>query len=64
MSLEELLERQAGVVTLAQAMACGLSTDTVRRRTQDGRWTRLHPGVHLVGGHRLTGEARIWAASL
>ena len=63
-SLEELLERQAGVVTLTQAVACGLSADTVRRRTRDGRWTRLHPAVHLVGGHRLTGEARIWAASL
>ncbi len=56
-SLEELLERQAGVVTLTQAVACGLSADTVRRRTRDGRWTRLHPTVHLVGGHRLTGEA-------
>ena len=63
-SLEELLERQAGVVTLTQAVACGLSADTVRRRTRDGRWTRLHPAVYLVGGHRLTGEARVWAAWL
>ena len=57
-SLERLLERQAGVVTLAQAVAEGLSADTVRRRARDGRWTRLHPSVYLVGGHRLTGEAR------
>ena len=63
-SLKRLLERQAGVVTLTQAVACGLSADTVRRRTRDGRWTRLHPSVYLVGGHRLTGEARLWAASL
>jgi hypothetical protein len=63
-SLERLLERQAGVVTLAQAVACGLSPDTVRRRARDGRWTRLHPSVYLVGGHRLTGEARVWAAWL
>ena len=63
-SLEELLERQAGVVTLTQAVACGLSADTVRRRTRDGRWTRLHPTVYLVGGHRLTGEAQTWAAWL
>ncbi len=63
-SLERLLERQAGVVTLAQAVTCGLSADTVRRRARDGRWTRLHPSVYLVGGHRLTGEARTWAAWL
>jgi hypothetical protein len=63
-SLERLLERQAGVVTLGQAVECGLSADTVHRRTRDGRWTRLHPSVYLVGGHRLTGEARLWAAWL
>src|SRR5690348_12675938 len=63
-SLERLLERQAGVVTLRQAMGCGMSADTVRRRARDGRWTRLHPSVYLVGGHRLTGEARLWAAWL
>ena len=57
MSLEEVLERQAGVVTLAQAVAAGISPDTVQRRARDGRWTRLHPGVYLVGGHRLGGEA-------
>jgi very-short-patch-repair endonuclease len=63
-SLERLLERQAGVVTLAQAVAAGLSADTVRRRARDGRWGRLYPSVYLVGGHRLTGEARLWAAWL
>jgi very-short-patch-repair endonuclease len=63
-SLERLLERQAGVVTLAQAMACGMSRDTVRRRVRDHRWEQLYPRVHLVGGHRLTGESRVWAAWL
>ena len=63
-SLERLLERQAGVVTLRQAVSCGMSADTVRRRARDGRWRRLHPSVYLAGGHRLTGEARTWAAWL
>jgi very-short-patch-repair endonuclease len=31
---------------------------------RDGRWRRLHPGVVLVGGHRLTDEARVRAAWL
>ncbi|WP_161631648.1 type IV toxin-antitoxin system AbiEi family antitoxin domain-containing protein [Pseudonocardia asaccharolytica] len=64
MRLEHLVERQAGVLTLAQALACGMSADTVQRRVRDGLWTRLHPRAHLVGGHRLTDEARVWAAWL
>ena len=64
MSLDRLLERQAGVVGLAQATACGMSRDTVRRRVRNGRWEPLHPRVYLVGGHRLTDEARLWAAWL
>ena len=63
-TLDRLLERQAGVVTLAQAVACGTSADTVRRRVRDHRWWALHPRVYLVGGHRLTDEARLWAAWL
>jgi very-short-patch-repair endonuclease len=63
-SLGELLVRQAGVITLAQAESCGLSAATVHRRVRDGTWRRLHPRVYLVGGHRLTDEARVRAAWL
>jgi very-short-patch-repair endonuclease len=63
-SFERLVARQAGVVSLAQAVAAGMSPDTVQRRVQQGRWSRLHPGIYLVGGHRLTPEARIRAAWL
>jgi very-short-patch-repair endonuclease len=62
--LEHLLARQAGVITRSQAIACGLSADTVRRRVQSGAWRELHPCVYLVGGHRLTSEARVRAAWL
>jgi hypothetical protein len=41
-----------------------MSADFVQRRAADGAWTRLHPAVYLVGGHRLTDEARLWAAWL
>jgi hypothetical protein len=61
-AFEELVARQAGVVTLAQAAAHGYSGDRVRRRVREGRWRRLYPGVVLLGGHRLTDEARVWAA--
>jgi very-short-patch-repair endonuclease len=63
-SLERLLSRQAGVVTLAQALSCGMSADTVRRRVRTGRWHELYPCVFLVGGHRLSDEARVRAAWL
>ena len=61
---EELVARQDGVVSLAQAAACGYSADRVQRRVREGRWRRLHPGVVLVGGHRLTDKARVRAAWL
>jgi very-short-patch-repair endonuclease len=64
MSLEALVEQQDGVVSLAQAVACGVSARTVRRWVQEGRWRRVRPTVFLVGGHRYTGEARIRAVAL
>jgi very-short-patch-repair endonuclease len=63
-SFERLVARQAGVVTLAQAVAAGMSAATVQRRVREGRWTRLHPRTYLVGGHRPTPEARVRAAWL
>jgi very-short-patch-repair endonuclease len=63
-SFERLVARQAGVVSLAQAVAAGMSPDTVQRRVREGRWSRLHPGIYLVGGHRRTDEAMIRAAWL
>jgi very-short-patch-repair endonuclease len=63
-SLEALVEQQAGVVSLGQAVACGMSARTVRRWVQEGRWRRVRPAVFLVGGHRYTDEARIRAVAL
>src|SRR3954454_13048222 len=63
-SWEELVSLQAGVVSLAQATAHGYSADRVQRWARAGRWRRLHPGVFLIGGHRLTDEARMRAAWL
>jgi very-short-patch-repair endonuclease len=61
---EELVARQDGVVSLAQAAAHGYSADRVQRRVREGRWRRLHPRVVLVGGHRLDDAARVRAAWL
>ena len=64
MSLDDLVRRQGGVVALRQAVVLGMSAATVQRRTREGTWERLHPAVYLVGGHRLTDEARVRAAWL
>lgn len=64
MDLDELLLRQAGVVSLHQAVAAGMSARTVQRRVASGAWRALHPRVYLAGGHRLTDEARIRAAAM
>jgi very-short-patch-repair endonuclease len=64
MTLDELLRAQAGVVTAAQARQCGMSARTISRRVGEGDWRVLHPRVYLVGGHRLTDEARVRAAWL
>lgn len=63
-TFHELLAAQDGVVSLAQAVAAGVPAPTVRRWTREGRLTRLHPGVHLAGGHRLTPAGRVRAAWL
>ena len=64
MALQDILAVQAGVVTLTQAVEAGMSAATVHRRARSGEWTRLYPRTYLVGGHRLTDEARVRAASL
>lgn len=64
MRLDDVLHRQAGLITLAQARACGISRDAVGRRVRSGAWHRVRPGVYLVAGHRRTDEVRIRAAML
>lgn len=61
-AFDELIARQAGVLSVTQAVAAGIPARTVQRRA--GTWRRLHPGVYLVAGHRLTDEARARAAVL
>src|SRR6185503_274794 len=62
--LVALLDRQAGVVSRAQALAAGLTPREIDRRLARRRWLPLHPRVYLVAGHPLTDEVRIRAAAL
>ncbi|MGH3875346.1 MAG: DUF559 domain-containing protein [Pseudonocardiaceae bacterium] len=49
MVIEELAESRDGVLTLDEAVRSGLTVRQVRHRVRTGRWTKLHPGVYLVG---------------
>lgn len=64
MPLERILQVQAGIVTGVQAIEAGLNPRTVQRRVSSGQWRELYPRVYLVGGHRLTDEAKVRAAWL
>ena len=62
--LAALLDRQAGVVGRAQALAAGLGPREVDRLLARRVWRPLHPRVYLAAGHPLTDEARVRAAAL
>ena len=64
MTIDRVLQRQAGVISRAQALAEGMSSATVSRRLARGQWVRLHPRVFLAADHPLTAEAQLRAACL
>lgn len=58
------LSRQYGVISRAQALAAGMSSQQVARRVTTGTWKRLHPGVYRLAGSPFTPHARLLAACL
>jgi very-short-patch-repair endonuclease len=60
--LDELVRQNDGVITLAQAIRCGLSEHAVIRRQRSGHWRRCGPGVYFVEDRPFTDAARIRAA--
>lgn len=64
MPIDHMVSRQGGVLSLAQAVALGMSARSVQRRVRSGAWDELYPRVYLVGGHRYSDEARVRAAWL
>src|SRR3954449_11264118 len=55
---------QDDVITLQQALACGLTRSAVRHRLQGGAWLRLFRGVFAVLPVRDEERARARAACL
>ncbi|AQA02454.1 hypothetical protein BVC93_08400 [Mycobacterium sp. MS1601] len=57
--IDEHLRCHDGVITLAQAMACGLSPSAVARRVRSGHWKRCGPSVFFADDRPFTTAARI-----
>jgi predicted transcriptional regulator of viral defense system len=57
--VDEYFRAQDGVITSAQARACGLSEAAMARRVRSGHWLRRSKGVYLASSHPLTDEARL-----
>jgi very-short-patch-repair endonuclease len=64
LDLVDLVTRQDGLITTAQAVRHGLDESVLRRRAREQGWGRVAPRVYLAAGHRLTSRARIRAAGL
>ncbi|GLZ48800.1 hypothetical protein Acsp06_49850 [Actinomycetospora sp. NBRC 106375] len=62
--LAALLRRQDGVISRAQALACGLSHAAVDHLLARGLWTLLWPCVYLSAAHARGPRVRVRAASL
>lgn len=62
--LAALLRRQDGVISRAQALACGLTRGAIEHRLARGLWLLLRPCVYLSAAHTLGPRARVRAASL
>jgi len=61
-----LLDRQDGVLSVAQLYGCGHTRDSVRRAVGSGRWQRILPGVVLLhdqspSRRQLVNAAALWA---
>lgn len=60
----DLLGRQRGIITRAQALEHGVSPQVLRGRVERGDWQRLYPGVYAAFSGEVAWEQRAWAAVL
>ena len=56
--------RQHGLITLAQAIAYGLTLAQIRWRERSGRWIRVAPGVYRIAGAPESPRQAEWCAYL
>lgn len=62
--LDELVDRQDGVLTRQQALRCGLTPAKIETQVRSGRWRRLLPRVYAVFTGPPPRRAVLWAVLL
>jgi hypothetical protein len=60
----EIAARQLGLITRAQALGAGISSNQVRWRQRNGTWRRVRSGVFSMSGAPVTWEQRLLAIVL
>jgi len=63
-TLRYLAQRQNGVISRAQALRAGLSTDMIKFRLQSDRWCLMHRGIYATFTGTPGRAAWLWAAVL
>jgi hypothetical protein len=62
--LDELCQRQQGVLTRQQAVHHGMTLEQIRSHLRSGRWQRLYAGVYATFSGPVPRMAQLWAAVL
>lgn len=62
--LQNLLDRQSGIVSRAQAVRIGLAPAAIDNQLRSGRWQRLQHGVYATFTGPPSREAVLWAVLL
>jgi len=62
--LDDIVAAQRGVVTRAQALACGISDGAIRSRLDSGRWRPLFRSTYVTYTGPVPRPAGLWAAVL
>jgi hypothetical protein len=62
--LEEMRDRQRGVLTRAQALSCGMSIGAVRARLGSDRWQSLYRSTYATFSGPVPRDCLLWAAVL
>ncbi len=62
--LLELAEHQRGVLTRAQILRAGVTSDIILARISRGSWQRIHPGVYALFSGEVNRISLLWAAVL
>lgn len=62
--MDQLAERQHGLITRAQAIEAGLSPAAIRHRLESGRWHLVRGGVYRLPGSPRTWHQRLLAVVL